>query len=567
MHDKVFVARQLKRLGKLLEIKGENSFKTQAYSKGARVVEAIEEPLEDLIANDKLGEIPGIGAALQQKIIDLVRTGTTKALARVEEEIPEGVADMLKIKGLGPKKIQVIWHQMGITTIGELYYACNENRLVEAKGFGAKTQDKIKKAIEFLQANAEKFHYATLVPYADSVVQELKKKLKVEVELCGEIRRKMPVLAGIHILVAAEAEAVLTAAEKIKQLSVPDTESAGTEHAEASQKGLLSFEITDTNIPVSVHLAKGNFPAALVRETGNAAHLAGLQIDASAGYGSEAAVYEANGLQYVAPELREGKGELELAAQHALPTLVAFEDFRGMVHNHSTWSDGLHTLEQMAVACRDMGLEYLGISDHSKSAFYANGLNEERILAQHAEIDALNQKLAPFRIFKGIESDILNDGSLDYAPEVLASFDFIVASVHSQLSMSEEKATDRLLKAIENPYTTMLGHPTGRLLLVREGYPIDHKRIIDACAKHEVMIEINANPYRLDLDWTWVRYALDQGVMLSINPDAHKMEGYQDAHWGLAAARKGMLTADRCLNCLPLAEVEAIFTAKKAAAR
>jgi DNA polymerase (family 10) len=271
-------------------------------------------------------------------------------------------------------------------------------------------------------------------------------------------------------------------------------------------------------------------------------------------------------MSFVEPEMREGLYEIKMALRGEMPALITYTDLKGSLHNHSTWSDGVHTLEQMATYCRDeLALEYLGICDHSKSAFYANGLYEQRVLAQHKEIDALNEKLGPFKIFKGIESDILNDGSLDYEEEVLKTFDFVVASVHSNLRMDEAKATVRLIKAIENPYTTILGHPTGRLLLSRKGYSIDYEKVIDACAANQVVIEINANPLRLDLDWRWHRYALEKGVLLSINPDAHRMETFRDMHYGVYVGRKGGLQTKSCLNAFNLSEITAYFSKVKPA--
>ncbi|MDX5480909.1 MAG: PHP domain-containing protein, partial [Hymenobacteraceae bacterium] len=280
-------------------------------------------------------------------------------------------------------------------------------------------------------------------------------------------------------------------------------------------------------------------------------------------YTSEEEIYKAAGMAYIAPELREGTNELQLALDNKLPKLLELPDLKGILHNHSTYSDGAHTLEQMATYCRDLGYQYLGISDHSKTAAYAGGLREGDVLRQQKEIDELNKKLAPFKIFKGIESDILGDGSLDYDEDILQTFDFIVASVHSSLNMEEKKATARLITAIENPYTTMLGHPTGRLLLRREGYPINHRMVIDACAANNVIIEINSNPWRLDLDWRWVQYALEKGVMLSINPDAHHTSGYDDMKYGVLVGRKGGLTPDMTFNAKPLEEVEKYFRERK----
>jgi DNA polymerase (family 10) len=305
----------------------------------------------------------------------------------------------------------------------------------------------------------------------------------------------------------------------------------------------------------------------LILKTGNQEHveilksmLKGVDLDGK----TESEIYELAGIPYIEPELREGDNEFKLVKSNSLPQLIEYSDLRGSLHNHSTWSDGVHTLEEMALFCKnELKLEYLGICDHSKSAFYANGLNETRISAQQREIDELNKKLSPFKIFKGIESDILYDGSLDYSDEVLGSFDFIVASVHSVLNMNELKATERLIKAIENPYTTILGHPTGRLLLSRSGYPIDHKKVIDACAANQVIIEINANPLRLDLDWRWHQYAISKGVMLSINPDAHRKEGFNDMKFGTLIARKGGLSKENCLNAMNFEQISIFFEQKK----
>lgn len=281
-------------------------------------------------------------------------------------------------------------------------------------------------------------------------------------------------------------------------------------------------------------------------------------------YDSEDAFFSKNQLQYIPTEMREGFGEVALARDNKITQLLEGSDLKGILHNHSTYSDGKHSLRQMAEHCRALGYEYLGISDHSRTAFYAGGLEIEKVMKQQIEIDELNREMAPFKIFKGIESDILADGSLDYPNEILGSFDFVVSSVHSILNMDVKRATERLLRAVTNPYTTILGHPTGRLLLRREGYPIDHKTIIDACAIHNVVIEINANPWRLDLDWRWVRYALDQGVKLSINPDAHEMDGYADMKYGVLVGRKGGLTKEMTLNALSGEEIGAYFAERKA---
>lgn len=555
MYDIDFIAKKLKLIGKLLELKGENSFKVVAYYRGEETLRAQTETIEALIASGELDKLKNIGSALGEKIRAIHLTGTCPLLTRLEEEIPEGVIKMLNIKGIGPKKVQAIWQEMGITSIGDLWYACNENRLVEMKGFGAKTQETIMKAVEYVMANEDKFHYARLFPYAAKLLNALKDALgeDAQVSFTGELRRKMPTLSAIELIVASKHK------EKAIHAAVSHPEFVKVEET----GDILKLQVAESSIPATITFSEKNYWYGLWQTTGSPAHISQLSPDPNKDYESEEAIYAGMGLDYIEPELREDLGEIEKAKQHTLPKLITNADIRGMMHNHSTWSDGLHTLEQMAEACRKMKMEYLGISDHSRSAGYAGGLSIDRVRAQHAEIDALNAKMAPFRIFKGIESDILADGSLDYPDEVLATFDFVIASVHSGLNMDEEKATQRLIKAIENPYTTMLGHPTGRLLLMRKGYPINHRAVIDACAAHGVSIEINANPSRLDLDWTWVPYALEKGVMLSINPDAHRMAGYEDTWWGVDAGRKGGLTADRCLNTFHLADIEAWFQQKK----
>ncbi len=327
------------------------------------------------------------------------------------------------------------------------------------------------------------------------------------------------------------------------------------------------------DLKITIHFCSTlDFPWKKLTLTAAKAHLLSLVSDTETvaerlikkDYDSDEAFFSQNQLQFIPSEMREGFGEVEQAKQSNIPALLEESDLKGILHNHSTYSDGKHSLRQMAEHCRALGYEYLGISDHSQTAIYAGGLDVEKILKQHAEIDQLNQEMAPFRIFKGIESDILGDGSLDYENDVLASFDFIVSSVHSILNMDIKRATDRLVRAIENPYTTILGHPTGRLLLRREGYPIDHKTIIDACAANDVVIEINANPWRLDLDWRWIRYAMEQGVKLSINPDAHEMEGYGDMKYGVLVGRKGGLTKEMTLNALNGQEIASYFAERKA---
>jgi DNA polymerase (family 10) len=465
---------------------------------------------------------------------------------------------MLSIKGIGPKKIAVIWHELGIENTGELYYACNENRLIEAKGFGLKTQDEIRKVIEFRMANTGKFLYAQVEATGNHLLKQLKALTgENQVELCGEFRRRCEI---INELVFVIGTGKITGA-------INEIQSAGLFGETAVSESTISGK-TENGIAVRICMvSEADFYTEVFKQTGDEEHVSSVLArigDSTWLPDSEEALYAKADLQYIEPELREGVTFMERAANNELPKLIEYTDLKGTLHNHSTWSDGVNTLEEIALYCRDvLKLEYLGICDHSKSAFYAKGLSIESVLNQHEEIEHLNKKITGFHIFKGIESDILNDGSLDYPDEILKRFDFIVASVHTNLKMAETKATERLIKAIENPYTTILGHPTGRLLLSRKGYDLDFKKVIDACAANGVIIEINANPLRLDLDWRWHQYALDKGVMLSINPDAHRNEGFHDMHYGSLVARKGGLTASKCLNARSLDEIKAIFAARK----
>src|SRR5690606_36142537 len=466
-----------------------------------------------------------------------------------------GILEMLHIKGLGPKKIQVIWHHLQIETVGELYYACNENRLVEAKGFGLKTQEEIKKSIEFTMANQGWFLYAKLRPAAEIVFNHLTHSLpECLISYTGAFRRKCEILTHVEIICAATIPELSEAIRCLDaEWNVEITENTIAFRDENKSSFIIYSTTTD------------RFASDLLLTTGSEDHLRLLQdIQSPLPLGdTEQTIFQALGLPYIEPELRAGLNEVDLAKRKQLPFLITFSDLKGTLHNHSTYSDGVHSLAEMARYCQeDLQLEYLGICDHSRTAVYANGLAFDRLEQQWAEIDRLNQQMAPFKIFKGIESDILSDGSLDYPDEILKQFDFVVASVHSNLKMDEERATTRLLKAIENPYTTILGHPTGRLLLSRSGYPLDFKRIIDACAANNVVIEINANPLRLDLDWRWHRYALEKGVILSINPDAHRTEGFLDMHYGVFVGRKGGLTKEKCLNALSLEEITHYFNSR-----
>ncbi len=540
---------------KLQELYDENPFKIRSYTNAVFALEKVSEPLTSLSV-EQMTEIEGIGKSIADKIFLLNTEGTFPELQNLIVKTPEGVIDMLGIKGIGPKKVKTIWKELGIETLDALLQACDENKIAKLKGFGEKTQESIRQALLFQQSNTGKMHYAEAEIAADFLLQHLK---EWNATVTGQMARKSDVIDEIQLVVATNDPTSLQ--QKLDQLTeLQKSRHSGPfvwrGHLEASQMPVeILFTKPETFVNQSfVHSAT----TAHLRQpatTGNTL----LQTALSGTYSSDVEIYEKAGLPYIIPEMREGQNEFVWMQQHTADEIVSLADLKGILHNHSTYSDGKHTVEEMATYCQSLGYQYFGISDHSKSAFYANGLQEERVYQQHKEIDALNQKLAPFVVFKGIESDILNDGSLDYADDVLKTFDFIVASVHSNLRMDEAKATQRLIKAIENPYTTMLGHPTGRLLLRREGYPIDHRKVIDACTANGVMIEINANPWRLDVDWHWVPYCMEKGVMLSINPDAHEKAGLHDMIYGVHSGRKGGLLKSMTFNALLVEEVKAHF--------
>lgn len=539
-----------------MELHNENPFKVKSVANAAFKIDKLPYSLTNKSLSD-LEAIDGLGKSIAAKVAELLHSGTLNELNDLLSQTPAGIVEMMQIKGLGPKKLLVIWKELGIDSVGELYYACNENRLIEAKGFGLKTQEEIKKNIEFSIASNGRFLYARVENFAESLLDVLKSEFKTELcFLTGQFRRRCEIVDSLDFLIVAEMPSEIASTLEKLGLSFSETQ--------------LNTILCQSESGIIIRLAfcdQDHLGSELIISTGSSEHvnnLLALLKETELKGKTEREIYELAGISFIEPELREGNNEIELAKSKSLPELITYEDLKGSLHNHSTWSDGIHTLEEMASFCKnELRLEYLGICDHSKSAFYANGLNELRVSAQHREIEDLNKKLFPFRILKGIESDILYDGSLDYPDEVLASFDFVVASIHSILNMNEEKATERLIKAIENPYTSILGHPTGRLLLSRSGYPIDHKKVIDACAANYVIIEINANPLRLDLDWRWHQYAVSKGVLLSINPDAHRKEGFYDMKYGTLIARKGGLSKENCLNAMNLEQVLTVFETKK----
>lgn len=554
------IADQFSLLSKLMDIHGENSFKTKTYANAAFQIEKLEASLAEMPAN-KIASQKGIGESVSQKIQELLNSGRLQILDELLQATPPGVLEMLNIKGIGPKKIHTIWKEMEIETVGELLYACNENRLILYKGFGEKTQQNVKDTIEFYLGQQGFFLYAQAEPFALIIQQKLNEVFpEAIIHSTGAYRMQALTLEEISFVITASAADIQKTLATIPGLSWIETQENILKYQIEQGPRLWLYCCTRSSVaetlfntsshPAFIEAFKQQFPAA----TFNHEQAKDDQV-----------IFESAGIAYIPAYAREHAEIIEQAKQNKIPSPIQVQDIKGIIHSHSKWSDGYHTLEQMAVAAKQQGFEYLVISDHSRSAGYANGLSIERIAQQHAEIDALNQQLHPFRIFKSIESDILIDGSLDYPDEVLASFDLVIASVHSVLKMSEEKAMARLMKAIENPYTTILGHMTGRLLLSRSGYPVDHKAIIDACAANYVAIELNAHPRRLDMDWQWLSYAQSKNVLISIDPDSHAVEGYADIKYGVLAAQKGLLTAANNLSSFSKEELENYITATRKA--
>ena len=541
--DNYAIADQFSLLAKLMDIHGENSFRAKSYASAAYNIEQLTVPLAST-DRQAMPALKGIGDSTAKKIAEILDTGSMQVLDILISNTPPGVIAMLQVKGLGPKKIATIWKEMGIESIGELLYACQENRLLMYKGFGAKTQQNVREAIEFLLKHQDRFLYAEL----EQLVQDLSARLLAEwpqhrCEITGDFRRQCLEMDRIAFVTTIPLDALESSLK-----------ADGSNHCEHHGQDQLIWKKDEQPMVIFYHSPAPSFGTVLFQTTGTPAFLnawkeEGFDVPTCA---EEAEIFYQAGMITIPPCLRESSPIIDQAREGKLPALIVPEDIRGIIHTHSNWSDGSHTLEEMAAGCIARGYEYLVISDHSRAAQYAGGLSIERIKEQHAVIDALNLKLAPFRIFKSIECDILGDGSLDYPDDILESFDLVIASVHSNLKMSEEKAMSRLLKAIEHPCTTILGHPTGRLLLSRPGYPIDHERIIEACAKHGVAIEINAHPRRLDLDWTWIPAAMEKGVLLSVDPDAHAVDAFGDVRYGVLAAQKGGLTADFNLSSMTL---------------
>lgn len=562
--DKIQIAQVLEEIGVILELKGENPFKVRAYTNAARVLEQLEENLDELIKSGKLTDIKGIGKNLAEHIVELHTTGRLKEYDKLRKSIPNGVFEMLNIQGLGPKKVRVLWEDLGIDKIEILELKCRQGKIATLPGFGQKTQDKILQGIQFLRSFQGQFLFCDAHAVALALLEEIEQhKNTIRCEIAGSIRRRKEIVGDIDILVSSKE------AEPLMDLFTrhPLVEAIT---AKGSTKSSVVLK-TGMNADLRV-VSDDEFPFALHYFTGSKEHNVAMRARAKkrglklSEYGlfkgttptkcnTEADIFKALDLAYIEPEMREDTGEMQAAAKNELPKLIELEDIQGIMHIHSKYSDGTATIEEMAKAAKSMGMKYLGMADHSQAVTYAGGLTPEDVKRQHKEIDKLNKKMKSFRILKGIECDILKDGKLDYSDSVLKTFDFVIAAIHSSFNMSEADMTKRICTALKNPFVTMLAHPTGRLLLSREPYKVDMHKVIEAAANNGVCIEINSNPHRLDLDWRLCKLAKEKGVKISINPDSHSPDGLDDVVYGVGIARKGWLTKEDVLNTMTADEL------------
>lgn len=553
--DNYQIADALSLLAKLTDIHGENSFKAKSYSSAAFAIEKLTVQLHEM-PKEKISVLNGIGVSTAQKIIEYIETGKINALEDIISKTPKGIIEMISIKGIGPKKINTIWKEMEIETIGELLYACKENRLKLFKGFGEKTQQNVIDAIEFYNKNRGSYLYAQVENIINEFNEFLSLYLKnIKFEVTGQFKRQLEIIDKIEYLIQAEPEKIVEWLSVAPGFTVISTNNTQIIYATPAGIDLCLYPVDESEI-----IKKS---ISITSSTSFWGELANCESTNNVIEKSEQDFFENRALPYFPCFLRENESLIQEFKNKLLPDVIETSDIKGIIHSHSNWSDGSNTIEEMAEACIKLGMEYLVISDHSKSAFYAQGLSVEKIYAQHKYIDELNKKLHPFTIFKSIESDILNDGNLDYDDHTLKQFDLVIASVHSNLKMNEEKAMMRLIKAIENPYTRILGHMTGRLLLSRPGYPVDHQKIIDACAANDVVIELNAHPSRLDIDWRQIEYARNKNVLISINPDAHTLEGLKDIKYGVAVAQKSMITKAQNLSSYNLMDISSWIQKKR----
>ncbi|HND62042.1 MAG TPA: DNA polymerase/3'-5' exonuclease PolX [Opitutaceae bacterium] len=577
------IADVLADIGTLLELKGENPFKIRAYQTGARALETIEEgELARLIRENQLETVKGIGEALAQKITELHTTGKLGFHEKLKASIEPGLVEMLQIPGLGPKKIRALHEKLGVASLADLTKACHDGKVADLDGFGEKTQEKILAGIRNREAYGRRHLWWDAHEVAAPIVAGLRQLPQVvRAEAAGSLRRGLETVGDLDFIVgSSEPEPIMawfTALAGVKEVTargetkssvrfegglqadlriVPDDQFVFALHHFTGSKD-HNVQMRQRALTRGLSLSEwGLVPSEGEGTAKEKAEQARKGPAAQATIATEADLFAALGLHFVPPELREGLGEIEAAEQGALPRLVELGDLRGAFHNHTTASDGRNTLAEMTAAAEALGWEYLGIADHSKASFQANGLSEERLLKQIDEIRALNEsRRFKTHVFAGVECDVLPDGKLDYDDDLLARLDYVVVSVHNVFTQDEATMTRRIIRAIEHPHTTMLGHLTGRLLLRREGYRVDAGKIIDAAITHDVIIELNASPWRLDMDWRLWRKAAEKGLLTSINPDAHETAGLEHVRAGVNSARKGWLTKENVFNTRTLKDV------------
>lgn len=569
------MAEVLEKIALLLKLKGENPFKVRAYRQGAEVVLAMEEDVVALAKNDELKGIKGIGEALRDKLGEMAKTGGLEFYEKLKQEFPESIFGLFDVQGLGPKKIKALYDALGVDSVDALRIACEVGKVAQLPGFSAKTQVKILEAIAVNEKFADRFTLGSIGALVEGIVETLKLHPEVSrVAVAGSYRRAKETVGDLDFLVATK-EGALVCKDFTTLPQVDAVIACGDTKASVRLKNGMFCDLRAVK--------NSEFPFAIQYFTGSKEHNVALRslalkkgwslneyglnpVDgktAKPEVDEEEDIYKLLGLQYIEPELRENRGEIEAAADNKIPQLVELMNLRGTFHNHTTESDGKDTLEGMVEEAMDLGLQYLGISDHSKSTAYAGGLNEERLLKQMETIRALEKTLGGFRIFAGSEVDIMMDGSLDFDDEVLSQLDFCVASVHNFGKLDEETMTQRMCRAMENEHVTMLGHVTGRLLLKRDGYPVDHAKIIDCAAATRTIIELNCSPMRMDMDWRWWKRARDKGVLCSINPDAHSRERLHHIGVGVRLARKGWLRREDVFNTRSVEEVEAFLRMPK----
>jgi DNA polymerase (family 10) len=577
--DKDTVAAILDEIGTLLELKGENAFRTNAYHNGARTIAQLNTNLADLVASGKLSEVPGIGETLREKITTLVTTGKLPYYEDLKGKFPPGLLEMLRVQGLGPKKVKALYDELGIDTLEKLKAECESGTVAKLRGFGAKTQQKILEGIAFLSQMGDRVRIDQALPVAMSLLEALRDCPGViRIELCGSLRRRRETIKDIDILISADDPAPIMQ----RFVTLPEVVQV-TGHGDTKSSVVVAIGGVGGRVMMNADLRilpDALFPMALHHFTGSKEHNVAMRTRAQQRFGikmsewgitgpngdiackDEADIFRAVGLDYIPPEMRENTGEIEAAEKHHVPKLIEADDIQGTFHCHSTWSDGKDTLEDMALAAKKLGYKYLGLADHSQSLTVANGLSPERVRRQQADIDALNKKLHGIKLFKGVECDILADGALDYDDTVLSSFDYVVASVHSHFNQTEAEMTARIIKAIRHPRVTMLGHATGRLILRREGYHVDLEAVLRAAAEQGTMVEINAHPMRLDLDWVHCKRAKELGVQLVINPDAHSTGDLEYVRYGVDVARRGWLEKGNVFNTKTAAQVSKEFAAR-----